>query len=144
MLYCFWDIAHDGCNYFSFWPIFCPFTPLTAWKIKIKKKKKSVEISSFCTSAPKIMITCYTVLEIWHVTDVIVIFYFGLFLALSPPSTKNQTAQKIKIFKKMNKTSGDIIILHTCTKNYDQMMYGSWDMVHNRQMDRQKDRKSDI
>ena len=33
----------DGCNYFSFWAIFCPFTPsppLTARKIKIKKKEK--------------------------------------------------------------------------------------------------------
>ena len=31
----------------------------------------------------------------------------------------------------------DIIILHMCTKNYDHMMYGSWDMVHNRWMDEQ-------
>ena len=30
---------------------------------------------------------------------------------------------------------GDIIILHTCTKDYDQMMYGSWGMVRDRQMD---------
>ena len=36
------------------------------------------------------------------------------------------TAQKIKMKKKkMKKTPGDIIILHMCTKNYDQMMYGS-------------------
>ena len=34
-------MAHDRCNcYFSFWAIFCPFTPLTAQKTKIKKKKK--------------------------------------------------------------------------------------------------------
>ena len=26
MLYCFWDIAHDKCNYFSFWANFCPLT----------------------------------------------------------------------------------------------------------------------
>ena len=38
----------------------------------------------------------------------------------------------------MKKNPGDIIILHMCTKNYDQMMYSSWDMVHNRQMDGQK------
>ena len=39
MLYCSRDIVQDGCNfYFSFWAIFCPFTPLTAQKIKIKKK----------------------------------------------------------------------------------------------------------
>ena len=41
MLYCSWDMAYDGCNfYISFWAIFCPFTQLTAQKIKIKKKKK--------------------------------------------------------------------------------------------------------
>ena len=32
---------------------------------------------------------CYTVHEIWHVTDVIVIFHFGLFFALSK-LTKNE------------------------------------------------------
>ena len=59
---------------------FCPFTTLAARKIKIKKKKKCLEISSFYTSAPKIMIICYTVPEIWCVTDVIRTFHFGLFL----------------------------------------------------------------
>ena len=39
---------------------------------------------------------------------------------------------------------GDIIILHTCTKNYDQMMCDSWDMAHNRWTDGQTDGKSDI
>ena len=30
MLYCSWDMVRGGCNcYFSFWAIFCPFTPLT-------------------------------------------------------------------------------------------------------------------
>ena len=81
-----WDMARDGCNcYFSFWIIFCPFTPLTAQKMKISKKwKKLLETSSFYTSVPKIMIIWYTVPEIWHVTDVI-IFYFGLFFALFLP-----------------------------------------------------------
>ena len=66
------------------------------------------------------MIGCYSVPEIRCVTDIIVIFHFGLFFALL-----FLTAQKIKILKKWKKTPGDIIILHTCTKNYDQMMYGS-------------------
>ena len=70
MMYASWDMVRDRCNYFSFWAIFCPFTPLTA--------------------------------------------------------------QKIKILKKVKKMPGDIIILHMCTKNYDQMMYGSWDMVCDR------------
>ena len=61
------------------------------------------------------MIVCYTVPEIWRMMDAIAIFYFGLFFALLHPLT----AQK-KIFKKMKKTPGDII-LHMC-KNYVQMM----------------------
>ena len=69
-------------------------------------------MSSFYTSAPKIMIICNTVPEIWHMTDVIVIFHFGLFFALLPPpnSPKNQN------FKKMKKIPGDIIILHVYQK----------------------------
>ena len=41
MLYCSGDMVHNSCNYFSFWAIFFPFTPLTAQKIKIKKKMKN-------------------------------------------------------------------------------------------------------
>ena len=44
MLYCSWDMT---CNiivfclfFFSFWAIFCPFTSLTAWKIKIILKNE--------------------------------------------------------------------------------------------------------
>ena len=76
-------MACNTCNiYFSFWAIFCPFTPLTAQKMKISKTlKNDLEISSFYASVPKIMIIGYTVLGIWHVTDVIV-FHFGLFFAL--------------------------------------------------------------
>ena len=42
MLYCSWDMAHDGCNCcFSFWAIFCLLTPLTAQKLKISKNEKN-------------------------------------------------------------------------------------------------------
>ena len=92
-LYCSWAMVCAGCNcYFSFWTIFYHFTPLTAQKMKISKKwKKHLEIS-FCTSVPKIMFIGYTVPEIWRMTDVIVIFHFGLYFAFCPPK-----AQKIKI-----------------------------------------------
>ena len=63
----------------------------------------------------------------------------GYFLPLYP--LKSQEYQYF--FKKMKTTSGDIIIFHMCTKNYDQMMYGSWDMVCNWQMDRQTGRLTD-
>ena len=55
------------------------------------------------------MTKCYTVLEIWCATDVIVIFHFVLLFALIKISKK----------KKMKKTSGDIMILQMCTLNYD-------------------------
>ena len=85
----------------------------------LKKRKNCLEISSFYNSVPKIMIICYAVPEIWFMTDVI-IFHFGPFFPFYPSNIpKNQN------FKKMYKTPGDIIILHTCTQNYDQMMYSS-------------------
>ena len=34
MVYCSIDMARNEFNYFSFWAIFCPFTSLTAQKIK--------------------------------------------------------------------------------------------------------------
>ena len=42
---------------------------------------------------------------------------------------KKTALKKIKNqnFEKIKKTVGDIIILHTCTKNHDHMMHGSWD-----------------
>ena len=39
-------------------------------------------MSSFYTSIPKIMIIWFTVPKIWRVTDLIVIFNFGLFFGL--------------------------------------------------------------
>ena len=83
---------------FHFGLFFALLTP-TAQKINISKEwKKHLEISSFYTSVPKIMIICHTVPEIWCVTGVIVIFHFGLFFALLHPSSP-----KNKNFKKMKK-----------------------------------------
>ena len=119
---------------------FWPFTPLTAQKIKIlqKKKKECLVISSFYKSVPKI---CYTVPEIWCMTGVTVIFHFGLFFTLLPTSQSKKSN-----LKKNEKIMPGDINLHLCTKNYDQMMFGSWDMLHKRQLDRGRinGRKSDI
>ena len=67
-MYSSWDTEQERQNFLLFWAIFCPFTPLTTWKIKILKK--------------------------W-------------------------------------KTPGDII-LHKCVINDNHMMYGSWNMKHDR------------
>ena len=81
MTYGFWDIKRNGWVFFVILDHFCPFIPLTRQKIKIlKSEKNNPEISS-----GKIMFIYYTVPKIWRVTDVIVIFYFGLFFALLPP-----------------------------------------------------------
>ena len=48
---------------------FLPFSPLTTQKIKILKKKRSMELSSFHTFVPKIVIRWCMVLEIWCMTD---------------------------------------------------------------------------
>ena len=71
MMYSSWDMVRDRCNcYFSFLAIFCPFTPLTAQKIKILKKwKKFLKTSSFYICVPKIKIRWCTVPEICCAVD---------------------------------------------------------------------------
>ena len=54
-------------------------------------------------------------------------------------NSQNQNFKKNEK-KKKKKTPEDIITLHKCTKNYDHMMYGSWDMVYNRWTDGETDR----
>ena len=129
MLHCSWDMVPDRCNYFHFVPFFAFLCPNR--KIKIKNKwKNHLEISLFYISVPKTMIRWLMVPEIWCVTYIIVISYFELFFALLLPPLSPPPPPKLQNFEKMKKTPGYIIILHMCNKNYDQMMYGSWDMVH--------------
>ena len=127
-LYCSWHMVHDICNCcFSFWAIFCPFTPLTA-EMKISKKwKQCPEISSFYKIVPKIMIICYTVPDIWHITDVIVIFQFVLSFALYPlnslkneNSKKNQKNWRYHHFTQVYQKSWSYAILF--------LRYGMWQM----------------
>ena len=63
--------------------------------------------------------------QIWSAMDRI-FCHFGQFFALLP-YPKNQN------FEKMTKLSEDIIILHMCNINDNNMMYGSWDTEHNGQ-----------
>ena len=99
MMYGSWDKECHRQNLFSFWTIFCSFTPLTTQKIKIKKKKQHLQISSFYTSVPWMTIIWSIVTEIWSMADIIFCHF-----------------QK---FEKMKKTPRAIIILQKCTKNHD-------------------------
>ena len=85
---------------------FLPFYPTINQKIKMLKKWKKTPADIIILY---FMIICYTVHEIWHVTDVTFIFHFGQFFALYPPNIpKNYNSLKIK------KMPGDIIILQMC------------------------------
>ena len=103
--------------------LFLPFYPPNSLKNEnLKKKKKHLEITSLYNSVPKIMIIFYIAPELWRVTVVIVVFPFGLFLALLPPPSNNA---KTETFKKTKKTPGYIIISHKCIINHDHMPYCS-------------------
>ena len=65
----------DGQKFLSFWTKNQNFE-------KMKKKPGDIIILLKCT---KIHVICFTVPEIWRVTDAIVIFHFGLFFALLQP-----------------------------------------------------------
>ena len=72
--------------------------------MKISNKfKKHLEILSFYTNVPKIMIICYNVPEIWCVMDVIVIFHFGLYFTLLQPKFYPSNQRKPKKKKKQKK-----------------------------------------
>ena len=88
--------------------------PLTTQKIKILKKckKQHLEISSFYTSVPQIIIICYTSPEIWRMADGIM-FHFGPFLPFYPSnSPQNQN------LKKWKKKPGDTIISQVYQKSW--------------------------
>ena len=68
--YGYWDMKCDRQNLLSFWAIFYPFTLLTSWKIKSKKKKKHLEISSFYTCVQQMTIIWCMIPEIWCMTDI--------------------------------------------------------------------------
>ena len=116
----------------SFWVIFCFFTTtpqsLMIWKIKFKKKwKKCLEILYFyaymCTINED-----HVIYGSWNIKCDIQKFlsFWDIFCPFS-----TLTTCKIKILT-VKKTPGDIIILLICTINDNHMMYGFWDMEHNR------------
>ena len=111
--------------------IFCPFTPLTTLKIKIWKN-----INSTCRYYSFTHEYCK-----WRSYDICFLRYGEWqtkFFVILPHYQPDESILK-KIQKKKKKMPGDIIILHVCTKNYDHMMYESWDKVHEEWMDWQTD-----
>ena len=84
------SIIYFGIFFAFLFPYPYPLNSQKKWKFQ-KNKQKYRKTWSFHTSVPKIMLICYAVREIWHMTNVIVVFYFGLFFTLLPPnSLQNQ------------------------------------------------------
>ena len=131
ILYCSWHMACDRCNcYFSFWAIFCHFTSVTAQKMRISKKwkkKMTGDITTLheCTRNHDHMLYRFSDMACDRCNC-----YFSIWAIFCPFTPL--TAQKMKMSKKNEKktTTGDIFILHKCTKNHDHMLYCSWDIVH--------------
>ena len=80
MQFCSWDMARDRCIYFFHFGLFLtllfpqpkpsnPFNSPKNQNFKRKKKLRCLEISSFYTFVPKIIISLSTVPEIWCATD---------------------------------------------------------------------------
>ena len=85
IMYGSWDMECVTEFFFIFGLFFPIYLPNSPKKSKFRKnEKKHMEISSFYNSIPKIMIICYTIPEIWCMTDVI-IFHFEPSFALLPP-----------------------------------------------------------
>ena len=181
MIYGSWNKRCNKQKFLLFWAMFCPFSPLTTWKIKIWELKKNpwryyyfiylhhkwqsydvwflrygawrteffVTLDHFLYFYPPnnpknqnfekikkssggiiILHKCtlndnYIMSDFWGMTCN-GWSYFGPFLPYySPDNPKNQ------IFEKMKISSGDIIILHKCTKNHNHMLYCSFDMTLN-------------
>ena len=108
MIYGSWNISCDRQNFSSFWAIFCPFSPLTTWKIKIltlKKTPADIIILHICNINDNHMMYgswdmgCdrHNFLSFWTI-----------FCPFTPLTTR-----KITILKKWKKHLG-ILSLYTC------------------------------
>ena len=126
MIYRSWNITCDRQKFSTFWAIFCPFSPLATWKIKISTLKKipgDIIILRICTINDNHMMYGSWDMERDRHNFFVILDHF---LHFYPPNNpKNQN------FEKLIKTPGDIIILHKCTKNHYDMLYYSLDMACN-------------
>ena len=97
------------------------FSLLPLSYLRKSKWKKYLEILSFYTCVPQMTIIWRIVLEIWSATDRIFCHFWTIFCPFCPINPKIQNFEKIK------KISGDIVVIHKCTKNHYHMLHCSWD-----------------
>ena len=132
MMYVPWNTECD--RLFVILGHFLHFTPLLTPIRKIWKnvKKPSPFALHRCTMNEDHII--YDSWDIRHNKEIFLSFWviFCPLTLLTTQEIKFLKTMKKKKKKKKNDKPGDIIIWHLCTTN-DDMMYGSWNMEHNRQ-----------
>ena len=93
MMYGSWDMECD--RFFLTLTVFCPFTPLTTWKIIILIKwKKQLERLSFYTCVPSMKIICFPRYEAWQTEIFVDLGPFCPFTPITNP--ENQNFEKMK------------------------------------------------
>ena len=108
-------MARDGCKIFF---IFVPFSSLIVKKIKtIKNEENTWRYQDFTQVYHKSNHTIDDSFDMKRDRQNFLSFW-DIFCPFTPLATL-----RIKVLKKWKKTTGDIIILHKCTKNYHQMLY---------------------
>ena len=119
------DMESNRYNFFVILDGFLRFYSLWTQKIKILKKWKNPEdiiILQMCT-----IYESHVMYGSWDTecNRQNFLSFWTIFCPLPPPSPNNPKNQS---FQKMKKTPRDIITLHMCAINENDMMYGSWDM----------------
>ena len=87
-------------NFFILWAIFYPFTPLTAWKLKISKvKKKPGDIIILQKCTKNLDHRLYLSWDMAH-DRCNCYFHFGQYFALLPPPPNSPKNENFKTMKK--------------------------------------------
>ena len=123
MMYDSWDIEHD--RRFIILGHFLPFYPTNNLKNKNHEKMKNTPRDfTHVYHKLKSYVACFLRYWVWKT----IFCHLGPFLPFYPTNNpKNRNFEKMKI------ASGDIIILHMCTKSYDHKMHSSCAMQCDRQ-----------
>ena len=123
-MYASWDIECDRQS-FVIWVIFCSLPHYWLKKLKfwdIEKMPGRIISLNLCITIDNHMM--YVSQDAEHDRHNFLSFWTAIYLL---------TTRKIKILKKWEDSSGDVIILQMCIKNHDHMMYASWDIECDRQ-----------
>ena len=124
---CFLKYKARQTEFFVICDYILPFDPLDNPENKnLKNWNQHPEIVSIYICAPKKTIIWCMVLLIWSITDKIFCHFGPFFAILNPmgPQSRN--------FEQMNKVLGDIIISQMCAINDNHMIYGFWDLEHDK------------